>query len=152
MERRLADAAVSRVGLQQTTPCWADSPTPKSPGGLGDPGPQSGCAGSNWESHQFLRRIIALGPRRKLRSLEQCRTKSLRKDSAILSAAQKPSGSALESRPSNAKAALFAAAIIPRNASSSRIRPAHQIDPSRRLGDTGDAVDVFAQSCVWVGS
>ena len=71
--------------------------------GLGDPIPQCGCAGSNWESHQFQRRIIALGPRRKLRSWEQCLTKSLRHDSATLSAAQKPNGSASESRPSNAK-------------------------------------------------
>src|SRR5207247_5058379 len=129
-------------GLKKTTLCLADSPTPKSPGELGDPIPQCGCAGSNWESHQFLRRIIALGPRRKLRSWEQCLTKSLRHDSAILSVAQKPSGSPSESRPSNAKAALSAGRNHSRNASSSRIRPAHQIDPSRRLGDTGEAVDV----------
>jgi hypothetical protein len=61
------------------------------------------------------------------RSWEQCLTKSLRHDSATLPTAQKPSGSALESRPSNAKAALFAGRYHSRNASSSRIRPADQI-------------------------
>jgi len=96
------------------------------------------------------RRIIGLGPRRKLRSWEQCLTKSLRHDSAILSAAQNPSGSALESRHLNVKAALFAG----RNHSPQRLlfrdsaRPSH---PSPRLGDTAEAVDVFAESCAWVG-
>src|SRR5207253_9898683 len=111
---------------------------------------QCGCAGSNWEFHQFLRRIIALGPRRKLRSWEQCLTKSLRHDSAILSAAQKPSGSPSESRPSHAKAALFA------GRHHSPQRPlfrdsARRSDPSRRLGDTGETVDVFAENRAWVG-
>src|SRR6266568_3577385 len=123
---------------------------PKSPGELGVPIPQCGCAGSNWESLQLLRRVIALGPRRKLRSWEQCLTKSLRHDSGILSAAQKPRGSALESQPSNVKAVLCAG----RDHSPQRLLfrdSARPSGPSPRLGDTGEAVDVFVKSCAWLG-
>ena len=92
------------------------------------------------------RRIIALGRRRNLRFQEQYLTKSLRHDSAIVSAAQKPSGSPSESRPSNAQAAYSGAAVIPRNATFFR-DSARPSDASRKLGDTGEVVDVFSESC-----